>query len=239
MVRWLDRVGPVLLTLGILGILIELKTPGFGVPGILGLVLVAVFFMGQHAAGMAEAWEIILFIIGVGLVAIEVFVIPGFGFVGIAGLLCMLASVILALQPFYKPTTPADWAMFEVNMISVGAVTLAVFIGAILIGRYLHRAPYLGKLVLAAPPSSTSPTTTSQSVLAMPSKETVQEEVSGLVGRQGRAVSLLRPAGRAEFDGEPMDVVTQGEFIQPGEPIVISEVHGNRVVVKRRPSAGS
>ncbi|NQT88284.1 hypothetical protein HQ560_16065, partial [bacterium] len=66
-VRWLERVGPVFLTLGILGIIIELKTPGFGIPGILGLALIAVFFVGQHSAGMAEAWEIMLFGVGVAL----------------------------------------------------------------------------------------------------------------------------------------------------------------------------
>jgi len=76
-------------------------------------------------------------------------------------------------------------------------------------------------------------------VLAVATPEAVDERASELVGRQGKAISLLRPAGRAEFDGEPMDVVTQGDFIQAGEPIEICEVHGNRVVVARRTSAES
>ncbi|NQT86597.1 hypothetical protein HQ560_07530, partial [bacterium] len=239
LVRWLDSVGPLFLTLGILGIIIELKTPGFGIPGIVGLCLIAVFFLGKNAAGLADAWEIMLFGIGVALLAVEVFLIPGFGFVGLAGLLCMAASVILALQPFTVPQSTADWSMFEVNVMSLGMVTLGVFIGALLIGRYLHKAPYLGKLVLASPPPSTSPTATSRSVLSMPTQQAADERASELVGRQGKAISLLRPAGRAEFDGEPMDVVTQGDFIQAGEPIEICEVHGNRVVVARRTSAES
>ena len=69
-VRLLDVIGPLLLTLGILGIIIELKTPGFGVFGVVGLVLVGVFFFGKHTAGLAEVWEILLFFVGVVLLAV-------------------------------------------------------------------------------------------------------------------------------------------------------------------------
>ncbi|MFP4057648.1 MAG: NfeD family protein [Candidatus Brocadiia bacterium] len=231
-VRWLDRAGPLLLMLGVLGILIELKTPGFGIPGILGLALVAVFFLGKHTAGLAEAWEILLFAIGVGLLAIELFVTPGFGVFGILGLLAMGASLLLALQPFVIPESPVDQRMFERNLMKLGAVALGVFVGAIVIGRYLHRAPYLSKIVLATP-SSSEPTSVSSSVSPAPSAQQEEQRATALVGKRGRAATMLRPAGRAEFDGEPLDVVTEGEYIQPGEPIEIFSVRGNRVVVKR------
>jgi len=233
LVRTLDTIGPVLLMLGILGIIIELKTPGFGVFGAVGLALLGVFFFGKYTAGLAQAWEILLFLIGVGLLAVEIFVTPGFGVLGIVGLLTMLVSLVLALQPFLVPERPWQWEMFQWNVTKLGAAMLGVFIGAILIRRHLHQAPYLGKIVLAPPPPSTTPTAVTESVSPAPTAKEEEERARELVGERGRAVTMLRPAGRAEFDGEPRDVVTEGEFIHPGEPVEICEVRGNRVVVRR------
>ncbi len=232
LVRLLDMVGPLLLTLGILGILIELKTPGFGIPGILGLLLVATFFFGKYAAGLAEVWEILLFIVGVGLLAVELFVTPGFGVLGLGGLLLMLASVILSLQYFIIPETDYEYSMFQRNIITLGGVVFGVFVGAVLIGRYLHRAPYLGKIILAGPREG-EPTAVAVAVSPAPAPEQERKRTSELVGRRGRALSMLRPAGRAEFDGELYDVVTEGDFVQPGEPVEITAVHGNRIIVRR------
>ncbi len=232
-VRTLDVVGPILLTLGILGIIIELKTPGFGVFGLVGLGLITVFFLGKHAAGLAETWEILLFFAGVLLLAIEIFVIPGFGILGVAGLVCMVASILLSLQKFVVPTKPIEWQQFNWNMTQLGLVALSVFVGILLISKYLHRAPYLGKLILAQPPPSTAPTAVTRSVSPPPPPEQEAERAGALVGKRGQALTLLRPAGRAEFDGEPLDVVTVGDYVQPGEPVEICEVHGNRVVVRR------
>ncbi len=231
-VRLLDAIGPLLLTLGILGILIELKTPGFGIPGIIGLVLIATFFFGKYAAGLAEVWEILLFIVGVGLLAVELFVTPGFGVLGLAGLLLMLASVVLSLQYFIIPETDYEYSVFQRNIVTLGGVVFGVFVGAVLIGKYLHRAPYLGKIILAAPTDS-GPTAVATAVSPAPAREQEEKRASELVGRRGRAVTMLRPAGRADFDGEPFDVVTEGDFIQPGEPVEITAVQGNRIIVRR------
>ena len=232
-VRYLDWVAPVLLMLGVLGIVIELKTPGFGVFGFAGLALLSIFFFGKHAAGLAEVWEIALFVVGVGLLAVELFVTPGFGIMGVAGILCMVASLLLSLQSFVWPETSWEWSEFERNLAVLGFVMTGTFIGLVVVARYLHKAPYIGRLVLAAPAPSTSPTALTESVSPAPSAASEQRREQALVGRRGTAVSMLRPAGRAEFDGEPLDVVTEGDFIHPGEPIEICRVRGNRIVVKR------
>ena len=234
-VRVLDALGPVLLVLGILGIIAEMKTPGFGVFGIAGVTLVSVFFLGKYVAGLAEMWEIALFALGVGLLAVELFVTPGFGVLGVAGILCMMSSLVLSLQSFGWPDTPFEWRLFERNLATVGGVVVATFISLVLVARHLHKVPYVGRLVLASPPASTAPTAVAESVSPMPSPAAAASRAAALVGRRGRATSLLRPAGRGEFDGEPLDVVTEGDFIHPGEPIEICQVRGNRVVVRRVP----
>ncbi|MBM4032947.1 MAG: hypothetical protein FJ291_14325 [Planctomycetes bacterium] len=230
LVRWLDLAGPFLLTLGLLAIMLEFKMGGSGVFALIGLALIAVFFLGKYAAGLAEVWEILLFLVGLTLLAVDIFVTPGFGMLGIPGLLMMLVSIVLSLQSFTLPSTPGEMVDFRWSIAQVGMVAVAVFVAALLLGRYLQRAPYLGKMILAAPPPSTAPTVTSEAVLPPPSEAEGRQE---LVGRRGKAVSTLRPAGRAEFDGEPLDVVTEGDLIEPGEQVEVAEVHGNRIVVRR------
>lgn len=232
-VRTLDSMGPLLLTLGILGIIIELKTPGFGFFGMAGLALVGVFFFGKYTAGLAEVWEILLFVVGVALLAVEIFITPGFGVMGVLGILAMVSSLLLSLQSFTVPASPIQWKLFEQNLGTLGGVIVGVFVGIVLIARYLHRAPYVGRLVLPAAPASTAPTAVTESVSPPPSAVAEAARAKELVGRRGRATTLLRPAGRGEFDGEPLDVVTQGDYIQPGEPIEVCSVRGNRIIVRR------
>lgn len=233
-VRALDTVGPVLMVLGIIAIVIELKTPGFGVFGLTGVVLLGVFFLGKYTVGLAEIWEIALFAVGIMLLAVEIFVTPGFGVLGITGMLCMLTSLILSLQSFVWPDTPIQWNDFQVNLLTVGTVLIVSFVAIVSLARYLHRAPYLGKLVLVGPvPTAEQRSAVSEAVSPLPSPEREKRRSEELVGRKGTSTTLLRPAGRGEFDGEPLDVVTEGDFIQSGEPIEICKVRGNRVVVRR------
>jgi membrane-bound ClpP family serine protease len=93
--------------------------------------------------------------------------------------------------------------------------------------------PYFGKIVLAQLVPSTVATSVTESVSAPLPAETEEQRAEALVGKRGQAVTMLRPAGRAELDGEPLDVVTEGDFIAPGTPIEVLAVRGNRVVVRR------
>lgn len=231
-VRWLDTLGALLLTLGILAIFIELQHPGMGIFGILGFLLIALFFFGKYMAGLAEIGAILLFAAGVILLLIELVITPGMGVFGILGVVAMFAGAVLALQPFVIPKTPVQWSTFQWNILTVAGSAVAALVGALLIGRHLRRAPYLGKIILAEPPPSTAPTAVTAGV-SQPSAAAEEQRVHGLIGRRGRALSMLRPAGRADFEGEPMDVVSVGEFIRPGEPVWICEVQGSRIVVRR------
>lgn len=233
LVRWLDLAGPLLLTLGLLAIMLEFKMGGSGIFAVAGLALIAIFFLGKYAAGLAEIWEIVLFFLGLAMLAIEVFVTPGFGLLGISGLILMFVSVVLSLQGFVLPGTPGEVGDFRWSIGQVGLVALALLVAVMVMTRYLHRAPYLGKMILAAPPPSTARTAVTEGVSLPPSPEAEEERARGLIGRRGKAITPLRPAGRVELDGEPLDVVTAGDFVAEGESIEVAEVRGNRIVVRR------
>lgn len=211
----------VFLALGLLGIYVELKTPGFGAPGILGIACIAVFLFGKYVAGLADAIEIMFFVIGIGLLALEIFVIPGFGVAGILGILFIVAGIYLASLPFWIPRELPDFQRLTTwawqFSLALGSVVVVGFI----LARYLPKMGLPGKLMITA-------------------QERVEEgyvagrrEEEGLEGKGGISVTKLRPAGKAEFDGRVVDVVAEGEFVEKGERVVVIDARGTRVVVRK------
>ncbi len=211
----------VLLILGVLGIWLEFKTPGFGLPGILGIAAFAVLLFGHHLAGLAEVPEILLVFVGVALLAVEIFVLPGTGLFAIGGILCVFAGFILSFQFFTLPDVKGQPWQVDTLVNSVGQVIVA-FAGAA-IGfaaalRFLPKVPVLGRLVLQAEIAGTAP---------------APPQAPALVGRMGHAVTPLHPGGKIEVDGQVHDVVADGEFVAQGEPVEVLRVEGMRIVVGR------
>jgi membrane-bound serine protease (ClpP class) len=218
LVRFLTHpvVSSLLITIGMLGIIIELRTPGFGVPGGLGILSLALFFSGHWLVQLAGWEELILALAGVALLAAEIFAIPGFGIAGILGILALLASLVLSLLG--GGDTP------EFMMKVAGRVALSLLfavVASLILLRYLPRLPFGRSLVLETGLSA------AQGYAAAP------ESDMRWLGKQGRASSPLRPAGIAEIDGERVDVVSDGELIDAGQVIEVVRVDGNRVVVRR------
>ena len=210
-----------LITLGILGILIEIWTPGFGIPGILGITCFALFFLGGYLAETTAVWEILLFIVGLVLLALEIFVIPGFGVAGILGILCCFVGLLLSFQTFILPGSEEEVNIFTNNIfnltLSIGLDVLAL----VILARFLPEAAPLRRLSI----------TTVQKIeegysVAIPT-------FTRLAGQEGVVCSKLRPAGRAEIDGEAYDVVSQGDFIEVGEKIKVLEIRGNKIIVEK------
>lgn len=199
-------VAPVLLTLGFVGLAIEIFTPGFGIPGFLGLVFLGLFFGGHLVAGFA-GWEVVaLFMVGIILLAIEAF-IPGFGVFGILGILGILGSILLASANLEQAVQSLAIALIAtVTVIAVGA-------------RHATRRGFFGRLTLR------DTLNRAEGYVAPPSMDS-------LVNREGVALTPLRPAGAAEIDGRRVDVVTDGDFIDPGTRVRVAEVVGSRVVVR-------
>ncbi len=214
--RMIAAIAPFLMMLGLGGLWMEIKTPGFGIFGIAGISCLLLFFFGHHIAGLAGMEDIILFALGVGLLAVEIFVIPGFGVVGIGGLIIIFFSLVNAMvehlpgkmRPVSFSPEAFSGPFITVTLSFVGAVALVL-----IAGKFLPRTRAFNTLVL-------------DTVLSEP------EEEKELLGIEGVAHSDLRPGGTAYFAGRKIDVVTLGDYIRRETPVRIVEVHGNRIVVE-------
>ncbi|TBL70455.1 nodulation protein NfeD [Paenibacillus thalictri] len=201
-------IATLLLVIGIAGVAIELFVPGFGLPGILGLVGFGLYFFGHYIAGFAGGEELALFALGIVLLILELFV-SSFGLLGVAGILCLFGSVVMAA---YNTASA---------VISLGiAAAIALVIIIIVVRLFKHRGVW-NKFILR------DELRTEQGYVSTPSK-------MGLLGQPGTAITPLRPAGTALFQGQRVDVVTNGEFIPAQTDIYVVGVEGVRVVVARK-----
>jgi membrane-bound serine protease (ClpP class) len=219
--RLIAAAAPILMILGFLGIYIEIKTPGFGLPGILGAICLALFFWGHHIAGLAGMEDLVIFIAGCVLVLVEIFLIPGFGFTGVLGLALIFISLLGAMVRLAPggPWLPA-WPDVQIPLVKLLGSIVGAGAGALLLGRFLPRSPLFGKLTLGAATSA------AEGYTAAP-------DTSALVGQTGVTLNLLRPAGTARFGDDRLDVTTSGEFIPAGTPVQIVEARGSRIVVQK------
>jgi len=165
---------------------------------------------------------VLLFAGGVMLVAIEIFLIPGFGVVGVLGLLCIVISLILAFQNFTIPQYPFQVMILVKNMGLVFGSLLAATVLFMMLVRFMPKTPFLKGLVLNAQQTRAAGNVAKSA------------EQRGLIGKGGRALSTLRPSGRAEIAGEPLNVMSDGEYIEAGEEVVVIDVKGNSIFVARK-----
>lgn len=216
-----DVIAMILLVVGVVGLWIEFKTPGFGVPGVVGTAALLLYFFGHSLAGLAQATDIVLFVVGVALVLVEILLLPTGGILAIVGVVCAGAGLILSLQGFTLPdTTSAPWEV-DVLFSSVGRTLSSLAIASVLFMialRFLPRVPVANRLVLQAEIGGTAP---------------APSTAPDLAGRHGHATTPLRPGGKISVDGQILDVVAEGEFVASGEPVEILRVEGMRVVVAR------
>lgn len=217
LVRFLTNpvVSSLLMTVGMLGILVEIRTPGFAVPGTIGVLFLGLFFWGQWLVQLAGWEELLLVVAGVVLLGLELLVIPGFGVAGIAGIIAMVAGLGMALVGAGATGTVVIGALGRVAI----SILLALGGGVVLL-RFLPNLPFGRRFVLD----------TEMRAEAGYSSEPVADHRA--LGRTGTALSPLRPAGVAEVDGARLDVVSDGSFIEAGAPVEIIRVEGNRIVVR-------
>jgi len=218
--RYIELLSALFLIGGLICIYIEFKTPGFGLPGITGIFLLAIWFWGYHVAGMAGMGELILFTLGVTLLFVEIFLIPGFGVVGLTGITLIIVSLMMAMvehypgTPWYQP--PLD--QIQRSVIVLGSSLVVTFILGVILARFLPETHVFQRLMLAS------------SVSAADGYQASARR-DDLVGLRGTAETHLRPAGIGIFGDKRLNVVTHGTFIEKGTPIVIAETHGSRTVV--------
>ena len=216
-------VSSLLMSIGFLGILIELYHPGWGLPGTLGVIALATFFFGHHTAQLAGWEELLLFVLGAGLLALEVFVIPSFGIAGVAGIILMLAGLMLSLIGL---DLRVSWDLGFINralmMMSTSIVVTAV--GGALVVRLLPATGVTRHFVLGKSLSTDE---------GFSSHDESEKEKSPL-GTVGEAITDLRPAGKIRINingGERIDAVSEGEFISSGASVkIVAWRSGNAVV---------
>jgi len=221
LVRFLTHpmVSGLLLTFGLLGIFFELRIPGWGVSGTIGLVCLALFFGAQYMVGLAQWIEPVLFIVGGVLLVLELFVIPGFGIAGVSGVLLIVASLFLSLVKEPLPKTPVDISRLLQATYVVAASLIATFLVATLSFRFMPKFPLLSKLIL------TSEEKREKGFRSAP------VELEKFIGKQGMTLTMLRPVGKAQFGDTILDVVSEGELIEKGRQVKVMKVEGNRIVV--------
>jgi membrane-bound ClpP family serine protease len=231
---WLDRVAvffrePVvnlfLIMIGIAALILELKMPGLGIPGVVAAVCFVLFFWAHSFVGQFWMLAVMLFVLGLILIGVEIFVVPGFGVIGVSGILLVVGSLVLVTLE-RMPQTTQDWVGMG-GTLTTFAVGLVAAIGvAFVTARFLPNIPYANRLVLQ-PPSEAGPETTSREAVGG-----IPAVSPSLLGAIGTAATPLRPSGKARFGDDFLDVVSEGDYVQPGSRVQVIEIEGNRIVVK-------
>jgi membrane-bound serine protease (ClpP class) len=222
---WLKSI---LVLLGLMGLYIELNTPGFGVPGAVGLVAFGLLFAASFLAGRPYMLPPLMFVAGLAMLAIELFVTPGFGVLGGAGALLVIGSIIVALPKFEGlPERDFEWAELGQSVAMTAGVLAAFTVFAFVLARFLPQLPLLRRLVLAPGIVSDGSSRAAGAI----------QERGVATGDRGRTLSKLRPAGKARIADRLVDVVTEGDFIDAGRDVEVVAVRGNRIVVVPAQSA--
>jgi len=238
MVRWLNSpaVMGVLVMVALLGVYIEFNTPGVGLPGLTAVICITIIIGSKYLVDLANWVEVALFITGVLLLMVEIFVLPGFGIAGFLGIMCILTGLfgMLIKNPpgeWYRykpwPETPLDWQIFTKGVLGLSVGFAGFVVLAWVLSKYLPRIQFLSGLILAP----AVPRQSGEIPLSMTTSPE-SKTVSVNLGDSGEVVSILRPTGKAKFGDAVVDVVAEAEFLDKGTKVEIIEIHGNRVVVK-------
>jgi membrane-bound ClpP family serine protease len=235
---WLDQIASFLrssyvrfflVMIGMTCLILEVKIPGATVPGVIAAICFVLFFWAQfmapsHVGGQIIILALLLFILGLILIGVEIFILPGFGFVGVSGIMLTLVGLGLATVE-RMPQSGSDWLSLGASLSQFGlGMVLAVF-GAIVLARYLPHIPIANRLMLSPPGERTE---LGEEPASLPGVE----QAAALLGAIGTSATDLRPAGMARFEEQFVDVVTDGSFVPAGARVQVIEVEGNRIVVK-------
>lgn len=214
--QYINLISPVLLGLGMLALFVEFKTPGFGLFGITGVVLLGVVFLGNYIAGFSGHEPLLLFALGLVLVAVELLFFPGVAIMAVAGLVLMLGSLVWAMADLWpgEPLAVA-WSgdVFAAPLRNLGlGLALAVALGLAL-ARFLPRGWIWDRMIVATAISGSAQTAGgAPEGLGRP---------AAVVGESGRAVTALRPSGQVEIAGQRYEATVQVGAIDAGDAVVV------------------
>lgn len=205
------------------GIYFELQSPGIGFPLVVAILGALLYFMPLYIEGLAAHWEILLFIIGVGLLVVEIFVLPGFGIAGISGIVLIVGSLVLAMvfnigfDFSFVPPAEVPKKLFIVVTAAICGFLLSLWLAK----KVLLMDTRFGSLALKTNLDTDEGFVSADMTLA------------NLIGKEGVAITPLRPAGKVEIDGEIYDAVASLGFINQNSKVTITQFENAQLVVER------
>jgi hypothetical protein len=229
---WLDRVAeffrePVvnvlLIMIGIAGLILELKMPGLSLPGVIAAVCFVLFFWAYSFVGEFTVLAVLLFVLGLVLIGLEVFVMPGFGVTGVSGVVLLITSLVLVTLE-RMPESTQDWMNLGTTLVTFVSSLVAALAVAFTLAWYLPHIPYANRLILPPPAEEEAD---GEAAAGGP-----PQAAAALLGAIGEAATPLRPAGKARFGDDFLDVISEGDYVNPGSRVQVVEIEGNRIVVK-------
>ena len=205
-------ISSLLLSLGMLGLWIEIQSPGFGLPGMLGLLCLGIFFGGHMLSQIDAQWAALAFVLGLGLIVVEVFILPGFGVAGISGIILMFGGSFYVFKSAYQ---------FETAILAFSSVIVLTAIGVIAAFYLFPKTRAWKHFALATEMSSD-----------IGYHSAGDEDFQSYIGQTGTAITPLRPAGAIRLAGKRVDVLTAGDFIPSETPVKVIEVEGSKIFVE-------
>ncbi len=204
------------------GIYFELQSPGLGFPIFAAITAALMYFAPLYLEGLAANWEIIIFIIGLVLLAVEIFVIPGFGVAGILGIVFIVGGLALSL---------VDNIGFEFSNAALSKLVTALFtviiasftslVGSIYLSRKLLMSTRFGELALASVQDKEEGFTSAIAAY------------TEMIGKEGTAKTILRPVGKILIDGETYDATAEAGFIERDEKITVTKYVNAQLFVRK------
>jgi len=217
---WINAVSPLLMIIGIIGIYIEIKTPGVILPGVVAVLAFLLYFLGGYVAGLSGMEWVVVFVVGLALVISELFVHPGTILPGIAGIILILVALVMAMVDMY-PGTPAMPTLPQMRL-PLENLMIALISSLVI----------MALLARILPKTSIYRTLVSQSASGVASVMEKEQQQTSRIGQTGLAISNLRPGGKAQFGNDILDVITQGEMISKGQPVRIIGNTGTDAIVE-------
>jgi membrane-bound serine protease (ClpP class) len=217
-----------LIILGLVMIFLEINSPGFGIPGVAAIIAFVTVFGSGALLGRVGSLEIVLFLIGLGLLVVEIFITPGFGLLGISGFFLIGVSLLLSMQDFVIPRFEWEWTLLGRNAVVVFVALIAAICGIAAIVLLGPKIRLFNRLTLTTQITGTAagPLPSGDSPAAG------QENGGSLVGKIGVAATPLHPVGRVEIEGELYEVQAEGLFVEQGRGVKVTKVRGNTITVR-------
>ncbi|MCA8924163.1 MAG: hypothetical protein KDD82_20305 [Planctomycetes bacterium] len=213
-----------LFVVGIVALLFAFATPGTGLPEVTAAVCLGLVYGGSYLIGLADYVEVLLLLLGLGLLLAELFT-PSFGLLGLSGLGCLLASLVLSYQTFVIPDTSFEWATLEASAAKTLFAALLSFLGVFVAMRFLPNTRLLRGLVHQHTLSAGAGEGAASGRLTTLAPE----------GALGRALTVLRPVGKVQIGEQVVGAVAEGDFVDPGDAVVVIGHRGSEAIVSRRP----